>query len=136
MSSVNHISYFAVVTRDSVWLPIFHIIHLRASEKTFAYPLNEICPGKVEAVSSQKDKINKVPHNITLLMTTTKDFSCPSCPNKSDAVSFLEVEGHRKEVSLPFFFIFAIKKNLFLHIHALISSRPSQASSGLPYRSC
>lgn len=66
MSSVNHISSSAVVTRDSVWLPIFHIIHLQASEKTFAYPLNEICPGKVEAVSGQKDKINKVQHNITL----------------------------------------------------------------------
>lgn len=116
MSSVNHISYFAVVTHDSAWLPIFHIIHLRASEKTFAYPLNEICPGKVEAVSSQKDKINKVPHNITLLRTTTKDFIRPSCPNKSDAFSFLEVEGHRKEVSLPFFFHLCNKEEpLFTH---------------------
>jgi len=103
MSSVNHISSFAVVTCDFVWLPIFHIIHLRASEKTFAYPLNENFPGKLEADSSQKDKINKVPHNITLLRTTTEDFNCPSCPNKSDTFSSLEVEGHCKEVSLPFF---------------------------------
>lgn len=125
---------------DITFLPwshtiLFHIIHLQAGGKTFTYPLNEICPGKVEAVSGQKDRINKVPRNITLIRTTTKDFSCPSCPNKSAAVSFLDMEGHCKEVSLPFF-VFAIKQNLFLHIHALISSRPCQASSGLPYLSC
>ncbi len=66
------------------------------------YHLNEICSGIVEAMSGQKDRINKVPHNITLLTSHTKDFSCPSCPNKSAAVSFLDAEGHCKEVSLPF----------------------------------
>lgn len=128
-STVNHIMF----CHDYTWFCFTSFT--QAGGKTYMYPLNEICPGKVEAVSGQKDRINKVPHNITLLVTTTKDFSCHSCPNKSAAVSFLDVEGHRKEVSLPFF-VFAIKQNLFLYIHALISSRPCQASSGLPYLSC